>query len=178
MSTFLPIKSHCIFPSHTHFKNPPIRTSPAPSLLPQTSFSRFSDGPRYRYCVLAKAEDKARENEELTTSSGTCDPLCSVDETSSQEFEATYQPKTDLLKAFAVLAAAVTGTVAINQSWVAANQDIAMALLFGLGYMGIIFEESLAFNKSGVGLLMAVSLWTIRSIGVRLSSLFETTDDL
>nr|XP_016443322.1 PREDICTED: Na(+)/H(+) antiporter NhaD-like [Nicotiana tabacum] len=183
MSTFLPIKSHCIFPSHTHFKNPPIRTSPAPSLLPQTSFSRFSDGPRYRYCVLAKAEDQARENEELTTSSGTCDPLCSVDEMSSQEFEATYQPKTDLLKAFAILAAAVTGTVAINQSWVAANQDIAMALLFGLGYMGIIFEESLAFNKSGVGLLMAVSLWTIRSIGapsndIALSELSHATAEV
>ncbi|KAL0376080.1 UNVERIFIED_CONTAM: Sodium/proton antiporter 1 [Sesamum calycinum] len=40
-----------------------------------------------------------------------------------------------------------------------------MALLFGIGYAGIIFEESLAFNKSGVGLLMAVSLWVIRSIG-------------
>lgn len=42
-----------------------------------------------------------------------------------------------------------------------------MALLFGIGYTGIIFEESLAFNKSGVGLLMAVSLWIVRSIGVR-----------
>lgn len=41
-----------------------------------------------------------------------------------------------------------------------------MALLFGIGYAGIIFEESLAFNKSGVGLLMAVSLWVVRSIGV------------
>lgn len=47
------------------------------------------------------------------------------------------------------------------------KQDLAMALLFGIGYAGIIFEESLAFNKSGVGLLMAVSLWVIRSIGVR-----------
>lgn len=45
-----------------------------------------------------------------------------------------------------------------------------MALLFGIGYAGIIFEESLAFNKSGVGLLMAVSLWVIRSIGVRLAT--------
>lgn len=44
-------------------------------------------------------------------------------------------------------------------------QDVAMGLLFGLGYAGIIFEESLAFNKSGIGLLMAVSLWVIRSIG-------------
>lgn len=42
-----------------------------------------------------------------------------------------------------------------------------MALVFVIGYAGIIFEESLAFNKSGVGLLMAVSLWVIRSIGVR-----------
>lgn len=106
-----------------------------------------------------------KQLQELTPSSGSCDPLCSVDETSSQDFEAAYQPKTDLLKALAILAAATTGAVAINQSWVAANQDAAMALLFGVGYAGIIFEESLAFNKSGVGLLMAVSLWVIRSIG-------------
>ncbi|XP_058215663.1 sodium/proton antiporter 1-like isoform X2 [Rhododendron vialii] len=58
--------------------------------------------------------------------------------------------------------------MAINQSWFAANQDVAMALLFGIGYACIIFEEYLAFNKSGVGLLMAVSLWVVRSIGVGL----------
>lgn len=124
--------------------------------------------------VLARAEDKARDSnsqtsqqqfQDLTSESGTCDPLCSVDETSSLDFEDNYQPKTDLLKAVAVFAAAATGTVAINHSWVAANQDLAMALLFVIGYAGIIFEESLAFNKSGVGLLMAVSLWVIRSIG-------------
>ncbi|KAM3732151.1 hypothetical protein ACB098_11G038800 [Castanea mollissima] len=43
--------------------------------------------------------------------------------------------------------------------------DVAMALIFVIGYAGIIFEESLAFNKSGLGLLMAVSLWAVRSIG-------------
>lgn len=42
-----------------------------------------------------------------------------------------------------------------------------MAILFVVGYVGIVFEESLAFNKSGVGLLMAVSLWVVRSFGVR-----------
>ncbi|KAL5100414.1 hypothetical protein RYX36_004741 [Vicia faba] len=91
---------------------------------------------------------------DLTSESGTCDPLCSVDETSSQDFEDNYQPKTDFLKAVAIFAAAATGTVAINHSWVAANQDLAMALLFVIGYTGIIFEESLAFNKSGVGIIM------------------------
>jgi len=43
-----------------------------------------------------------------------------------------------------------------------------MALVFVIGYAVIMFEEYLAFNKSGVGLLMAVSLWVIRSIGVNV----------
>ncbi|KAJ6424361.1 hypothetical protein OIU84_025202 [Salix udensis] len=137
--------------------------------------------------LLASAEDKAKgpsspppsssnkrqgqqpsidnQLQDLEPKSGSCDPLCSLDETSSLDFEATYQPRADLVKALAISAAAATGAAAINLSWVAANQDLAMALLFGIGYVGIIFEESLAFNKSGVGLLMAVSLWVIRSIG-------------
>nr|AQN76138.1 Na+/H+ antiporter [Populus euphratica] len=137
--------------------------------------------------LLARAEDRAKGSssplppssnkrqgqqpnidnqlQDLEPTSGSCDPLCSLDETSSQDFEANYQPRTDLVKALAVFGAAATGAVAINHSWVAANQDLAMALLFGIGYAGIIFEEFLAFNKSGVGLLMAVSLWVIRSIG-------------
>ncbi|KAJ6829050.1 putative Na(+)/H(+) antiporter NhaD [Iris pallida] len=105
------------------------------------------------------------EIEELEDGSGRCDPLCSVDDASSQDFEANYQPKTNLLKALAIIASALAGAAAINHSWVAANQDIAMVLVFTLGYVGIIFEESLGVNKSGVGLLMAVCLWVIRSIG-------------
>jgi len=54
-------------------------------------------------------------------------------------------------------------------------QDIAMVLVFSIGYAGIIFEESLAFNKSGVALLMAVCLWVIRSIGVSYS--LKSTQD-
>jgi len=45
-------------------------------------------------------------------------------------------------------------------------QNIVMALLFGIGYVLIIFEESLSFSKSGIALLMAVSLWVVRSIEV------------
>lgn len=117
--------------------------------------------------IQAKAQppNSEKQQKEVIPEEGSCDPICSVDETSSQQLEATYQPKTDLVKALAVFAAAGTGAIAINHSWVAANQDLAMVILFGLGYAGIIFEESLAFNKSGVGLLMAVSLWVIRSIG-------------
>ncbi|XVF67518.1 hypothetical protein PTKIN_Ptkin10aG0127700 [Pterospermum kingtungense] len=177
----------CYFSPSYHFKKIS-RHTPSVHSLPTFSSSLCRiRGPRLlRNGVLARAEDKAREGsssptppppsqqvqslnekklEELTLPSGSCDPLCSVDETSSVDFEATYQPKTDLLKTIAVFTAALTGTVAINLSWVTDNQDIAMALLFAIGYAGIIFEESLAFNKSGVGLLMAVSLWVVRSIG-------------
>lgn len=60
--------------------------------------------------------------QDMMDSSGSCDPICSVDEPSSSYFEANYQPKTDIVKAIAVFAAALTGTAAINHSWVAANQ--------------------------------------------------------
>lgn len=63
-------------------------------------------------------------------SSGSCDPICSVDEPSSSYFEANYQPKTDIVKALAILAAALTGTAAINHSWVAANQVLARVSFF------------------------------------------------
>ncbi|KAK9667119.1 hypothetical protein RND81_14G234200 [Saponaria officinalis] len=149
------------------------RTSPPPPPPSKASVSWRENRGRYLYRegIIVRAEDKARNSssssqfQDLDTGSGECDPLCSVDETSSRDIEAGYQPKTDLLKALAILFAALTGTAAINHSFVAANQDLAMVLLFGIGYAGIIFEESLAFNKSGVGLLMAVSLWVIRSIG-------------
>ena len=44
--------------------------------------------------------------QEFMPPSGSCDPLCAVDETSSSNFEASYQPKIDLLKALAIFAAA------------------------------------------------------------------------
>ena len=55
--------------------------------------------------------------QDLEPTSGSCDPLCSLDETSSLDFEATYQSRADLVKALAISAAA-----AISLSWVAANQ--------------------------------------------------------
>ncbi|XP_043713931.1 sodium/proton antiporter 1 isoform X2 [Telopea speciosissima] len=191
----LPISSHQCTCNRIISEKRAYPSSSPPSVLLQRCSTRTSlpswgsspwkiDCRRWRgHVLLVRAEEKAKDGssssveqqakekadikyqQELISKSGKCDPICSVDEMSSQDFEATYQPKTDLFKALAVLASAAVGAVAINHSWVAANQDVAMALVFGLGYAGIIFEEFLAFNKSGVGLLMAVSLWVIRSIG-------------
>ncbi|KAL6010418.1 Sodium/proton antiporter 1 [Asimina triloba] len=86
------------------------------------------------------ANEKDGLHEELMPTSGTCDPLCSLDEWSSEDFETNYQPKADLQKAVTILASVVAGAIALNHSWVAANQvvflmvqDVAMALLFVLG---------------------------------------------
>lgn len=61
-------------------------------------------------------------SEELESVEGPCDPLCSVDEMSSLDFETNYKPKTDLIKAVAVGAGLLGGGAIINHSWVAENQ--------------------------------------------------------
>lgn len=127
----------------------------------------------FRPEVVTKASSVERKDgnsdvippQELESAEGTCDPLCSVDEMSSLQYEVNYKPKTDFLKAVAIGASILGGAAIINHSWVAENQSVSMAIVFVAGYAGIVFEESLAFNKSGVGLLMAVSLWVIRSLG-------------
>jgi hypothetical protein len=43
--------------------------------------------------------------------------------------------------------------------WLHEHADLAMIGIFTLGYLGIIFEEVLEFNKAGVALLMSTGLW-------------------
>lgn len=127
--------------------------------------SASDDGAESNPKSYSIVEEAYRLDEPGDTPAGTCDPLCSVDEMSSEDFEESYKPNSDIIKAVVVGATVLAVAGVVNHSWVAENQNLAMSVVFGLGYMGIIFEEFLAFNKSGVGLLMAVTLWTIRSIG-------------
>jgi len=78
--------------------------------------------------------------------------------------EEGYNSKKDVFKAIAVGASISVIFSLLNTTWVANHLDLSMILVFILGYVGIIIEEELAFNKSGVALLMAVSLWTIRAL--------------
>lgn len=84
--------------------------------------------------------------------SGPCDPLCSVDESSSsssQDNEVRNQQKMDLLKALTILAAAVTGGVAINHSWVASHQ-VRFQLLNSLEFLLFPIRSVEAINKNCV----------------------------
>ena len=74
--------------------------------------------------------------------------------------------KADFFKAVGVGAALAVGGGILQHDWVAQHEELAMTALFVLGYVGIVLEEEVAFNKSGVALLMAVGLWTVRSLGV------------
>eukprot|EP00775_Hariotina_reticulata_P008069 gene8070-8264_t len=69
----------------------------------------------------------------------------------------------DVYKAIGIGAAVSVMAGVVDHDWVEAHQGLAMTLLFCLGYFGIIVEEFLGLNKAGVALLMAVSLWVIRS---------------
>ncbi|KAL3538844.1 hypothetical protein ACH5RR_002210 [Cinchona calisaya] len=163
MSTLPPIRARHLAPSHPysnlHHHHYPLGFSPPLSLkFSQPYFGqyfyRLRYGPRFLQSngVLARAENKSRG------------PSSSSSATQKQQQQPQpnlekqqLQPKTDFLKALAILAAAGTGTLAINHSWVAENQVTHL--------MTLPFEESLAINKSGVGLLMVVNLRVIRSIG-------------
>ncbi|KAI0565226.1 Citrate transporter [Gracilaria domingensis] len=49
----------------------------------------------------------------------------------------------------------------LQHTWVLEHRDMAMSGIFVLGYLGIILEETLAFDKTGVALLMGVGVWTV-----------------
>ena len=70
----------------------------------------------------------------------------------------------DVYKAGRVVAALAIVVAALNSEWVSSHDQIALTAVFVLGYAGIIVEEELAFNKAGVALVMAVSLWVVRSL--------------
>eukprot|EP01024_Parvocaulis_polyphysoides_P056067 TRINITY_DN5841_c0_g1_i2.p1 TRINITY_DN5841_c0_g1~~TRINITY_DN5841_c0_g1_i2.p1 ORF type:complete len:215 (+),score=34.49 TRINITY_DN5841_c0_g1_i2:124-768(+) len=91
-----------------------------------------------------------------------CETLCSLE--APLPVEEGYNSKKDVFKAIAVGASISVIFSLLNTTWVANHLDLSMILVFILGYVGIIIEEELAFNKSGVALLMAVSLWTIRAL--------------
>jgi len=77
--------------------------------------------------------------------------------------EEEEESKEGLFLAFALSSLAATGFCLLNNDWLQDHSALAMTGVFVAGYAGIIFEETLEFNKSGVALLTAVSLWTLRA---------------
>ena len=71
---------------------------------------------------MGQSYSVSEELEELDSPAGTCDPLCSVDEMSSVDFEASYKPNSDIIKAVTIGAGALGVAAVVNHSWVAENQ--------------------------------------------------------
>lgn len=49
----------------------------------------------------------------------------------------------------------------LQHNWVQDHQNMAMTIIFVLGYIGIVLENAIAFDKTGVALLMGVGVWTV-----------------
>ena len=92
-----------------------------------------------------------------------CEDICSTEEFDIVDGESTATK--DLTSAIGVGAMVSILVSILSSSWVVEHKDLALSAVFVVGYLGIILEEELAFNKAGVGLVMAVSLWTIRMLG-------------
>lgn len=92
-----------------------------------------------------------------------CETTCSA-EADFQVQQSDESAQLDAYKAFGVAAALAVVAGCLNTQWVASHENGSLIAVFILGYAGIIVEEELAFNKAGVALVMAVSLWTVRSL--------------
>ena len=98
-----------------------------------------------------------------STALADCETVCSA-EGDFQVQQSKSDQKLDVYKAGGVAAALAIIVAGLNTDWVASHEQMALIAVFVLGYAGIIVEEELAFNKAGVALVMAVSLWTVRSL--------------
>lgn len=105
----------------------------------------------------------APEDTEDKVVSVDCETVCSAEE-DFQVKQTEADAELDVYKAGAVVAGLAIVTAALNTEWVASHDQVALTAVFVLGYAGIIVEEELAFNKAGVALVMAVSLWVVRSL--------------
>ena len=65
--------------------------------------------------------------------------------------------------------------VPLRSRTAAVRQALALSGVFVLGYAGIIFEEFFAFNKAGVALLTAVSMWAVRAAGAPSEAVLTTS---
>lgn len=79
--------------------------------------------------------------------------------------------KQDFLRGGFVLAASSVLIALTQDEWIHQNEYLAMCGTFLLGYLGIIFETSFEFNKTGIALIMSAVLWTIFSSGNALNGI-------
>lgn len=77
----------------------------------------------------------------------------------AEEYEHEGPP--DIVRIGGVVTVITIIAALLQHSWVQDHRDTAMLGIFVLGYFGIVLEELLAFDKTGVALLMGVGVWTV-----------------
>ena len=70
----------------------------------------------------------------------------------------------DVRRTAALVSALLLLALSIREEWIEHNVQLALWILFGVGYAGIVLEDVLQFHKTGAALLMAVSMWTALAV--------------
>lgn len=149
----------------------PLQASPNKRI---SAYNRAVRGPIRRGLRVCATSDEQVRAEVVPTNEAGCEDICSfeppVEEVCAAEEEEAcdldldpYDSKQDFFRATGVGLTLLIAAGVLDLDWVEEHESISMMLLFVLGYAGIIFEETVAFNKSGVALLMAAGLWTVRA---------------
>jgi len=100
------------------------------------------------------------ESEAVSPDEVCIDPSCER----SEEEQAEIDSKKAMFKAIGVGAAVSMLAGIVGHDFVAEHEALALTFVFTVGYAAIIFEEGVEFNKSGVALLTAVGMWTVRAV--------------
>ena len=127
---------------------------------------------RRRRWTLVAAAPRTREASTKIAKSDSPSPAAPLDATTSPLPSASVSTaatssstsetaKGDVAKATIVGASIAAVAAILGHEYVQAHEMQVLTVTFIVGYCGIIFEESLTFNKAGVSLVMAASLWTI-----------------
>lgn len=76
--------------------------------------------------------------------------------------DATGQTDASRIGAVAVIVALTAAL--LQHNWVIEHRDLTMEIIFIVGYLGITLEEIMAYDKTGVALLMGVGVWTVLDV--------------
>lgn len=72
--------------------------------------------------------------------------------------------RTDASRIGAVAVVVALAAALLQHNWVIDHRDLTMEAVFVIGYLGITLEEIMAYDKTGVALLMGVGVWTVLDV--------------
>ncbi|KAK4536349.1 hypothetical protein CDCA_CDCA08G2374 [Cyanidium caldarium] len=135
---------------------------------PRATFRRARHQGTSRLCSSTESERQSSKSREDTSVDGTAvstngrglAPPPPRSSTAPGRESTTH----DVRRTAALVSALLLLALSIREEWIEHNVQVALWILFGVGYTGIVLEDVLQFHKTGAALLMAVAMWTALAV--------------